>query len=214
MSVHSRDTTRVYEQAGFGGPVGRGVAPALIVVDLQSGFTDTRYSTGADLTGPVEATASLVDVAHERDVPVIYTVIGYTPADLRFLVWLEKAAGLRQLAINTPAVEVDSRLPLGGSDHVLVKKAPSAFFGTSLPAILASHQIDTVIVCGATTSGCVKATVVDAMSSGYRALVPRDCVGDRAEGPHDAALFDIDAKYGDVVTAEDVSRYLKTIHGR
>ncbi|MDX6732511.1 MAG: maleamate amidohydrolase, partial [Baekduia sp.] len=91
---------------------------------------------------------------------------------------------------------------------LIVKKGASAFFGTHLAATLTSLRVDTAIICGATTSGCVRASVVDAVQSGFPVLVPRECVGDRASGPHEASLFDIDAKYGDVVALEDVLGYL------
>jgi nicotinamidase-related amidase len=90
----------------------------------------------------------------------------------------------------------------------VVKKGPSAFFGTNLASMLTAHGVDTVILCGATTSGCVRASVVDAVQSGFPTLVPRECVGDRAQGPHEANLFDIDQKYGDVISLEETLGYL------
>ena len=99
------------------------------------------------------------------------------------------------------------------SDAVTVrvrKKGASAFFGTNLSAILVSQGIDTVVLCGATTSGCIRATAVDLMQHGFPALVPRECVGDRAPGPHEANLFDIQAKYAAVVSAGDAIAYLAT----
>ena len=91
---------------------------------------------------------------------------------------------------------------------MIVKKGASAFFGTNLAAILAAHEVDTVIVCGATTSGCVRASVVDSMQYGFQTLVVRDCVGDRAAGPHEANLFDMQAKYADVIGSEEALQYL------
>jgi nicotinamidase-related amidase len=108
-------------------------------------------------------------------------------------------------------VAVDSRLDPRPGEHVVVKTGASAFFGTALASYLASVGADTVIVTGATTSGCVRATVVDAVQHGYPTLVPSDCVADRAQGPHDASLFDINEKYGDVVDSDDVLAYLTTL---
>jgi maleamate amidohydrolase len=99
-------------------------------------------------------------------------------------------------------------LPRSPQDHLIVKKGASAFFGTSLAALLTGLGCDTVLVCGATTSGCVRATAVDAVQSGFSVLVPRECVGDRAPGPHEASLFDIQAKYGDVIDVKDAVGYL------
>ncbi|WP_314176632.1 isochorismatase family protein [Streptomyces winkii] len=207
---YGAETDRTYERAGFGAPVRRGSRPALVVVDLTRGFTEDAYPTGADLTGTVEATAALVDAARPAGVPVIWTVIAYTPAEAegRSVTWLEKAPGMRALVEGTQAVALDPRLPRRPEDLLVVKKGASAFFGTPLAASLAGLGCDTVLVCGATTSGCVRATVVDAVQSGFPALVPRECAGDRAQGPHDAALFDIQAKYGDVVPLGDALAYL------
>src|SRR5205823_780073 len=118
--------------------------------------------------------------------------IAYTPAEADGTVvrWLDKAPGMRALREGSPAVAVDARLPRRDEDVLVVKKGASAFFGTSLASVLTGAGCDTVVVCGATTSGCVRATVVDAVQSGFSVLVPRECCGDRAAGPHDAALFD------------------------
>ena len=209
MSLHGSATDETYDRAGFGAPVRRGERPVIVVVDLTNGFTDPSYPTGADLTDVVSATSSLVLAARPAGVPVVYTTIGYTPAEMDTVVWLDKAPGMRALAEGSPAVDIDPRLPRIEADHVIMKKGASAFFGTGLASVLASVGADTVIVCGATTSGCVRATVVDALQSGYPVLVPRDCVGDRAQGPHDANLFDIAAKYGDVIDLDDALAYVK-----
>jgi len=207
MSLHGSSTDATYERAGFGAPVRRGERPAIVVVDLTKGFTDPAYPTGADLTDVVAATTRLVEAAHP-DVPVVYTTIGYTPAEMSSVVWLDKAPGMRALEVGSEAVEIDARLPFSDADHLIMKKGASAFFGTGLASLLASLRVDTVIVCGATTSGCVRATAVDALQSGYPVLVPRECVGDRADGPAEANLFDIQAKYGDVISLEDALAYV------
>jgi maleamate amidohydrolase len=208
MSLHGSETDATYDRAGFGSPVRRGERPVIVVVDLTKGFTDPAYPTGADLTEVVAATSQLVEAARQAGVPVVYTAIGYTPAELETVVWLDKAPGMRALAVDSEAVEIDSRLPYTDADHLIMKKGASAFYGTGLAALLASMKADTVIVCGATTSGCVRATVVDALQSGYPVLVPRECVGDRADGPAEANLFDIQAKYGDVVSLDDALAYV------
>jgi len=208
MNLHGDATDATYERAGFGAPVRLGERPAIVVVDFTNGFADPTYPTGADLSGPIAATAQLVDAARPTGVPVIWTTIAYTPAELHSVVWLDKAPGLRALAEGSAAVEIDDRLPVATTDHLITKKGASAFFGTGLAAVLASAGADTVIVCGATTSGCVRATAVDAVQSGYPVLVPRECVGDRAEGPAEATLFDIQAKYGDVISLDDALAYV------
>ncbi|MBD3009480.1 isochorismatase family protein [Streptomyces sp. 5-10] len=207
-------THHTYQRAGFGAAVRRGSRPAIVVVDLTRGFTEESYPSGADLSEVVAATARLIEAARPVDVPVIFTAIAYTEAEASgdAVPWLRKAPGLRALVEGSDAVAIDPRLPMRpGHDPLVVKKGASAFFGTSLAATLTGLGRDTVVVCGATTSGCVRATVVDAVQSGFPVLVPRACVGDRAEGPADAALFDIQAKYGDVVTLEDAVGYIGSV---
>jgi maleamate amidohydrolase len=203
----------VYDRAGFGRPVQRGSRPVVVVVDFSYGFTDDRYPTGADLSGPVLATARLLEVARADGVPVVFTTIAYDPGQIRDLAWLKKATGMAALELGSRLVDVDERLAPRTDEHLVVKTGASAFFGTALASYLASVRADTVIVAGATTSGCVRATVVDAVQHGYPTLVPRDCVGDRAQAPHDASLFDINEKYGDVVDSDDVLAYLQGLSG-
>ncbi|WP_219413270.1 isochorismatase family protein [Pseudonocardia nigra] len=201
----------VYERAGFGAPVRRGARPAIVVVDLTHGFTDPAAPTGADLSAVVAATTELIEAGRPAGVPVVFTAIAYTPAeaDGDAVTWLTKAPGMRALREGSRAVAVDDRLPVDPRDHLITKKGASAFFGTTLAALLAGLRVDTVLVCGATTSGCVRATAVDAVQSGFSVLVPRECVGDRAQAPHEANLFDIQAKYGDVIELNDALGYLR-----
>ena len=209
---YDSDTDRVYERAGFGAAVRRGSRPALVVVDLTRGFTEPEFPTGGDLTSTVEATAELVAAARTGGVPVLWTVIAYTPAeaDGEAVTWLAKAPGMRSLREGGEAVALDPRLPYEEQDHLIVKKGASAFFDTPLAPLLTGLGCDTAVVCGATTSGCVRATAVDAVQYGWPVLVPADACGDRAADPHEAALFDIQAKYGDVVGRADGVKYLMT----
>ena len=209
MSLHGEQTDTTYARAGFGAATRRGTRPAVVVVDLTAGFTDPAHPTGADLSDVVAATSRLVGAARAAGAPVVWTTIAFTPAEMDTLPWLVKVPGMRGLAVGSDAVALDARLPVAGSDHVIAKKGASAFFDTGLATLLTAARVDTVLVCGATTSGCVRATAVDAVQSGFGVLVPRECVGDRAEGPHEANLFDIAAKYGDVITLDDATGYLK-----
>jgi nicotinamidase-related amidase len=200
----------VYARAGFGAAVPRGERPAIVVVDLTNGFTDPDAPTGADLGSVVAATSALVEAGRPAGVPVVFTTIAYTQAeaDGDAVAWLIKAPGMRALREGSAAVAPDPRLPVEPTDHLITKKGASAFFGTGLAALLTGLRVDTVLVCGATTSGCVRATAVDAVQSGFGVMVPRACVGDRAPGPHEANLFDIQAKYGDVIELDDALGYL------
>jgi nicotinamidase-related amidase len=201
-------TARVYDRAGFGRPVERGSRPAVVVVDFTYGFTDPQYPTGADMSDAVAATARLLGAARAAGVPVVFTTIAYDRAQIAGLAWLTKATGMAALEAGSRLVEIDGRLDRRTDEHLVVKTGASAFFGTALASYLASVRADTVIIAGATTSGCVRASVVDAVQHGYPTLVPRECVADRAQGPHDASLFDINEKYGDVVGLDDVLAYV------
>lgn len=204
----SADITR-YRTAGFGGQVRRGPRPAVLVVDFSYGFTDPAYPTGAEMHAPIAATARLLAAARARGVPIVFTTIAFDDACVQSLPWLRKAPGLAALRHGTRLVDIDERLARRSSEPLVVKLGASAFFGTSLNTMLASWRTDTLLVTGATTSGCVRASVVDAVQSGYDVLVPQDCVGDRAAGPHAANLFDIEQKYGDVITSADAIGYIE-----
>lgn len=208
--MYGRQTDDTYAHAGFGAAVRRGARPAIVVVDLTNGFTDPAYPSGSDLSDVVAATATLIERGRAAEVPVVFTTIAYTPAEAEgeMVTWLHKAPGMRAMREGSPAVAIDERLPRRPCDTLVVKKGASAFFGTGLASILTGLGRDTLLVCGATTSGCVRATAVDAVQSGFSVLVPRECVGDRAAGPHEASLFDIHAKYGDVIGLAEALDYL------
>lgn len=210
-AVHDAATLDTYERAGWGGSVDRGPRPALVVIDLTRGFTEPGFDAGADLTEVVGATARLIEAAHAQGHPVILTRIVYSHAEVRpgAVTWLTKAAGMRAMLEGSEAIVLDPRLPVDPTlDVVVDKKGASAFHGTSLAALLRARRCDTVVLTGATTSGCIRASAVDAVQDGFSVLVPREAVGDRARGPHEANLFDIQAKYGDVIDLDDALGYL------
>jgi nicotinamidase-related amidase len=194
----------VYDSRGFGGRQGAGRWPAVVVVDFIEGFTNPESRLGCDADAAVGATRSLLDVAREARVPVIFTTVAYDDEDLeRAAMFVAKAPALATLRPGSPWIEVDARLGRRADEPVLTKLFASAFFGTQLDDLLRRAGCDTVIVAGASTSGCVRATAVDALQYGYRVLVPREAVGDRNPAAHEANLYDIDAKYGDVVSIEE-----------
>jgi maleamate amidohydrolase len=192
----------------FGGEAGFGARPAVLVVDLNVGFTDPASPLACDLDEVLGETRGLLDVARGRGVPVLFTTIIYDEvASAAAAVFLRKVPALRVLAPGTRWVEIDSRLGRLPEEPVIAKAHASAFFGVPLAALLAGR--DTLVVCGASTSGCVRATVVDAMQHGLSPIVPRECVGDRSPRAHDQALADIGGRYGDVVSAAEVARALE-----
>jgi len=194
----------VYDARGFGGRQGVGERPAVVVVDFVEGFTNPESALACDADDAVEATRTLLDAARTASVPVIFTTVAYDEDDLeRAAAFIAKAPALATLRPGSPWIEVDARLGRRADEPVLVKLFASAFFGTQLDDLLRRAGCDTVIVTGASTSGCVRATAVDALQYGYRVLVPRDAVADRAAEAHNASLVDIDAKYGDVVSIDD-----------
>jgi len=210
----SDDTGRIYERARLGQSITPGSRPAVLVVDFSRGFTDPASTMGSDLTGEVEATKRLLDVARAKGIPVVFTTIGFESNLKDGSLWLQKAPGLAELQVGGKWVEIDPRLERGDDEVVILKKGASAFFGTNLPSVLFSQGVDTVVLCGATTSGCIRATAVDLLQYGYPTLVPRECVGDRAQAPHEANLIDIQAKYADVVPIEDALSYLQGVGDR
>ncbi len=208
--MHDDGRDRAYRAAGLGQRVPRGTHPALVIVDLTRGFTEPEFATATDLTDVILATNELIAAGRAHGIPVLFTAISYTQAEIdsSAYAWFGKSAGLASLVEGTAAVDLDPRLLNERQDVLVEKKGASAFFGTNLASTLVAFGVDTVLVCGTTTSGCVRATAVDAVQSGFRVLVPKDCVGDRAQGPHDASLFDIDEKYGDVVDLADAVAYV------
>jgi nicotinamidase-related amidase len=192
----------------FGQAAGVGERPAVVVVDLLRGFTDVRCPLGAEMDDVVAATRTLLEAARAADVPVIFTTVVYDEANERAAaVFLRKVPALRVLRPGSEWIEVDPRLGRRDGEPVLAKAFASAFFGTPLAAMLAGH--DSLVVCGASTSGCVRATVVDALQHNLVPIVPRECVGDRWQSAHEASLFDIEAKYGDVVALADAVAQLR-----
>jgi maleamate amidohydrolase len=207
----SDETREIYERARLGQSVTLGERPAVLVVDFSCGFTDPECTMGSDLTQEVEATNRLLSAAREREIPIIFTTIGFEPNLKDGSLWLEKAPGLGDLIVGGKWVEIDPRLERREEETVILKKGASAFFGTNLPSILVSQGVDTLIMCGATTSGCIRATAIDLLQYGYPTLVPRECVGDRAQAPHEANLVDIQAKYADVVSVEEALAYIESV---
>jgi maleamate amidohydrolase len=205
------EARRVYERARLGGSVRMGSRPAVLVVDFSCGFTDPACPLGSDLSAEVEATRRLLDAAREKGMPVIFTTIGFEPSLKDGGLWLQKVPSLGELQLGGRWVEIDPRLDPRPEETVVVKKGASAFFGTNLASILISQRIDSVILCGATTSGCIRATAIDLLQYGFPTMVPRECVGDRARAPHEANLFDIQAKYADVVSLEEALAYLESV---
>ena len=201
-----------FRARGFGVKIGFGERPALIVIDMLKGFTDPAMPLGANLDHEIEAQQPLLDVAHQRGIPVIFSTVIYTDADLKDAgLWGIKMKGSLTLKAGTPAVEIDPRLDMRPTDSLLIKKYASCFFGTDLVPRLMNQRVDTLIITGCTTSGCVRATAVDAVQNGFRPIVVREAVGDRSKPAHEQSLFDLNAKYADVVGLDETLQYMRTV---
>ena len=211
MSV-AKSEEEFFKERGFGLKMGFGRRPALIVIDLLKAFTDPKRMLGADLDTQIEATRPLLEVAHARNMPVLFSTVRYDDADLRDAgIWSLKQKGTVTLKADTDGWQIDPRLDFRPTDSLLVKKYASCFFGTDLVPRLNSRGVDTLVIAGCTTSGCVRATAVDAVQNGFRPMVVREAVGDRSRPAHEQSLFDLDAKYADVVSLEETLQYLRTV---
>lgn len=207
---------RKYQIAGLGRRVGFGERPAILVVDLNKGCTDpdSPLPPLMDLSAVVAGTRRLIDLGRQSATPILYTTLGPYREDLQDLGPLGiKVPGLKIFTAGSPWARVDERLEVRPEDFVIWKKWQSSFFGTDLLSILVHRRVDTLIVTGCVTSGCVRATVVDACSHGFRTIIPRECVGDRTEDVHEANLFDMAHKNADVIPAADVEAYLRARAG-
>jgi maleamate amidohydrolase len=200
--------------AGFHGTVGLGRRPALIVVDVNRGFTDPASPLVCDLDDVVAAIRRVLDEARAAGIPVVFTTVSYREEDKQTAAaFIDKIPALLTLEAGTRWVEIDPRIAPRGDEPVLNKLFASAFFGTALSSFLTANGCDSLIVTGASTSGCVRATVVDAIQHGYRPIVPREAVGDRNPDAHVTNLYDIETKYGDVVSVDDLIVQMEELAG-
>ena len=194
----------IYQRQGYGGSSGFGSRPAVIVIDFVNGFADPEQFGGGNIGEAIDNTARLLPAARKANVPIAFTRVVYADDGSDVGVFCLKAPKLANLTENAFSSQIVEALSPESSDLVVRKNQPSAFFGTGLTAWLIGRKIDTVIITGCTTSGCVRASVVDSMSYNFRTIVASDCVGDRALAPHQANLFDMEQKYADLLAYEEI----------
>lgn len=213
IATKDMDTQQAhYDNIGFSDRTGFGDRPAILVIDMCRGITEPGKMY-IDMDAHIPRIAGILDAARRVGAPVIFTTVAYH-ADLSDAGMFGKKARLVQdLLYGSPLVDIDPRLPVLDTDHLMVKKFPSAFYGTNLQSMLTGVGVDTTVVVGNSTSGCIRATVCDSVSGGFRTIVPEDCVADRAELSHTVNLFDMDAKYADVVSSDAVVDYLNGLAG-
>ncbi|CVE64202.1 N-carbamoylsarcosine amidohydrolase [Serratia nevei] len=193
--------------------LGFGRRPALLAIDFMQAYT----TEGAPLFAPgvvsaVEESRELLACARRTGIPVIHTHIRYHAGHFADGgLWVKKAPVMKDMVAGNPLAAFCPPVAPLADEVVLSKQYASAFFGTALAPLLVAQGIDTLLMIGCSTSGCIRASAVDAVQHGFRAMVVRECVGDRHPGPHEANLFDIDSKYGDVVHKREALDYLNRL---
>ena len=201
-SPASDDGPDVFTRQGFGHSTGLGKKPGVVVVDFTYSFVDPDQFGGGNIADAVAATARLLVAAREAGWPIAYSRVVFADNGSNGGPFARKVPALLTQTESAHGSQIVEDLAPARNDLVVRKTVASAFFRTELDAWLRERQVDTVIVTGATTSGCVRATAIDAVSYGYATIVPSDCVGDRAMEPHRASLFDLSQKYADVVASD------------
>jgi maleamate amidohydrolase len=206
----AKSVDEYYRERGiFQDRFGFGERPAIVVVDLAYGWTDDAYAGGSRrLDGPVEATRRLLDAARTKGIPIVYTTSPWRPGggDPGFKSAADNSPGFRPW--DERACRIDDRVAPGVGDLVLEKENASAFFGTHLAPYLIGHRVDTLLITGCSTSACIHATAVDAKSYRFRPIIVRDCVGDRSPVAHEWTLFDVRARFADVVPLDEALGYV------
>ena len=192
---------------------GFGRKPALLIIDMAYGWTDPEYATGsARLDEAVERIGRLLPVCRAKGVPIIYTTSPFHE-DQEAPMHTRPEASIKYRPWDAHACEIDARLKPQNEDFISYKENASAFFGTHLASYLIERGVDTLIITGCSTSACVRATATDARAYRFKAIIPRQCVQDRAAAAHEWNLLDIDAKFGDVVDIVEVLDYVDTLKG-
>jgi maleamate amidohydrolase len=194
----------IYHRQGMGNRAGLGQAPALVIIDFVVGFTDPAHFGGGNIGPAIEQTVGLLAFARKQGWPVAHTRVVYADDGADAGVFTLKAPPLRKLTETSPLSQIVPELAPMPGELVIRKQGASGFFDTNLAGWLAFRRVDTVAVAGCTTSGCVRATVVDSMQHNFRTVCVIDCVGDRAIAPHEANLFDMGQKYADLMTRAEL----------
>lgn len=195
-----------FRVAGYAsGEIPLGTSPAVLVVDCQIGLTENRTRLGGSdhIQRAVDYAEKLIAAARSRSIPIVHTFVAWRSDGKDLGVWALKMPGLSELIEGSPLVEIDPRL-YKETDILIHKQKPSAFFGTGLESKLRENGIDTVVVCGLTTSGCVRASIVDSFSYGLRTVVAAQACGDQDSVAHDANLADVYRRYANVWTVDEV----------
>ncbi|MET4059519.1 maleamate amidohydrolase [Arthrobacter sp. UYP6] len=197
--------------AGFDGKLAPGRTPAVLAVDLMLAYFDPHSPLCLPSSAFLTVAAEVIAAARRNSVPVLHTVVRYGADGSDGGIFIKKVPALQMLMGDTPAGQPMPEVAPTEQETVIVKQYASAFFGTTLASTLRARGVDTVVIVGTSTSGCVRATAVDAIQNGFIPLVVRDGVGDREPSVHEASLYDLQAKYAEVLQSPDVLEYLRTV---
>ncbi len=200
-----------YAEAGFGQTLGFGERPALLMVDFVKAYLVEDSPLYAGVETVRDNCASLLAAARSAGIPVLHTNVSYQPGGADGGLFMRKLPLLKVFEQGSPLGDFVDGLEPAAGETVITKQFASGFFGTELANILSSLDVDTVLIAGVTTSGCVRATALDALQNGFAPVVVRDAVGDRNPAPHEANLFDLQAKYADVISLSEAIKYLERI---
>ena len=203
----NKDLDQNYK-AVFNKRLGYGKNPAIILVDFVAAYFDENSPLYADVEKALLSAIRIRNKGREKNIPIIYTNVSYQKDGKNGGVFFEKLPVLSCFIEGAKTAGWPSELDIDPNEIVITKQYPSAFFETCLSKKLNNLEIDTLIITGLTTSGCIRATCVDAISYGFRPIVVKDACGDRHEKPHIANLFDMNAKYADVVSENEVVNFL------
>tara|TARA_Y100001970_G_scaffold138225_1_gene170108 strand:+ start:10339 stop:10965 length:627 start_codon:yes stop_codon:yes gene_type:complete len=202
----------IYKQQNFGNKIGFGNKPSLLIVDFTNSFADPMILGGGNINEAIQNTKILLDLFRKKQLPVFFTKVILDPKTDNDLLFAQKAPALLEQTINTNQSDIVKDLTPRNNEVVIEKKQASAFFNTNLKQLLHELGIDTLIITGCTTSGCVRASVVDCISYNIRPIIVQDCVGDRSMESHELSLFEMNSKYGDVIHSNDVTQYVISLN--
>ena len=197
-----------YKSQNMGNRIGFGKKPAIVVIDYQKCLTDPTKPAGSNMDAEILSTAKLLDKAREKGVRIIFTVTTYAEDGFDGGLWVKKVPVTGTWKDGSEDGELDERLNHRPGEIIMVKKYCSIFSSTALASFLTAEGIDTLIVTGCSTSGCIRASVTDSACNGFRTILPRECIGDRAQIPHEVNLLDMDTRFADVLPLQEVMAYL------
>ena len=201
----------IYKKQNMGNRIGFGEKPALLIIDLQNAFTDENFFGGHNINVAIDNTTHLLQACRQAQIPIAHVRFVTSNDGSDIGTFGLKVPRLKDLVDGTSAADIVDSLKPKSDEFVSIKHHASAFFGTTLQSWLTFKSVDTLLITGCATSGCVRASTVDASAYGYRPMLVAECVGDRAQGPHEANLFDMQQKYADLVSLQEVTAYLSKL---